>query len=76
MKINVRKMRIGLYFLAGLFAVLVVSSALYFLLLFPLLEGKLKSYMSMVWTSLFIFGYYWFTKRYTNWQTIFEEDED
>lgn len=43
MKINVRKMRIGLYFLAGLFAVLVVSSALYFLLLFPLLEGKLKS---------------------------------
>lgn len=75
MKIDIRKMKTGLYFLAGLIAVLVLASAVYFLLLFPLLEGKLKVYASMVWMYLCVYGYYWWTKRYTNWWTILKEEK-
>ena len=54
-----KKVKVSLYFLAGLVAVLLVASAIYFLLIFPLLEGKLKIYISMIWMYLCVFAYYW-----------------
>ena len=70
-----KKVKVSLYFLAGLFAVLFVGSAIYFLLIIPLLESKLKIYISMIWMYLCVYGYYWLTKRYTNWWTTLEEEK-
>ena len=70
-----KKIKVSLYFLAGLVGVLLVASAIYFLLIFPLLDGKLKIYISMIWMYLCVFAYYWLTKRYTNWWIILEEEK-
>lgn len=71
-----RSIKCGLYFLGGTIAVLFVASVIYFLIFFPLLEGKLRAYMSLVWFGLCLLGYYAWVKYRTDWWSAIEEKAD
>ena len=64
----------GLYFVVGLVAVLLLASIVYFLLLFPAFDGKLKVYIVLPLMYLCIYGYYRLTYRYTDWWCEWEKN--